>query len=340
MKVLKFIKQIFTVTDIVTIAANTAPPLWGWNFDNNENPNPIYDPGIPKPRHYQTIVYSTCGNNGQHTGPDIGYACPHMMLFSTDMILAAKHDGLQDDFYYAVGGGGHDDQDCGRCYQVQPFEPESINEGELRQLVIQVINSGFDVMNGQFDVFVAAGGFGHFNGCSKDCTDKYCAGGPCTEGQYETDYKAWNPDTLHCYGGGVRLVNNKTSDIVAACTTLAGSTQDSYKVQALFQSCLMSNVLTFHQNFISSNSIPVRCPEGLSRLTGLRRTDEQDLPIPHKSNQLVTHCHGNKTDHRYCLSTMADCCMPSCSWNNKGLPDPLWSRVDSCRKDGTLYNYP
>lgn len=318
---------------------NFAPALWGWN-SNVSDLRAIYDPGIPHTRTYQQVVYSVCGNNGQQTGPNMGYACPHMMMFSTDMILAAEYDGLDEDFYYAVGGGGSDDHDCGRCYQVQPFDPESKNSTSTQdhQLIIQVVNSGFDVMDGQFDIFMAAGGFGFFNACSRDCKDKYCAGGPCVEGQYEGDFNAWNPNTPSCYGGGVRLLSNSTEEVLAACTALSSGPLRS-KDEILIQSCVFSNFLLYHQNFLSSRSVAVQCPDGLSRLTGLRRSDEQGLPVAHKNNLLITHCLGSRSENRYCLSTMADCCMPSCAWNDKGSPDRVWNRIDTCKKDGTLYNY-
>jgi len=56
-------------------------------------------------------------NNGDPNGPKKGFACPHMMMFSTDMELAAKYDGLDQDFIYAVAGR-NSDSDCGKCYQV------------------------------------------------------------------------------------------------------------------------------------------------------------------------------------------------------------------------------
>lgn len=320
-----------------SLTENVAPPLWGWNFGNN-SPSPIYDPGIPLPRMHKTIVYSACGNNGQQTGPDVGYACPHMMLFSPDMLLAAKYDGLDENFYYAVGGGGNGDQDCGKCFQVQPVGPETATSDgtDNHQLIIQIVNSGFDVMQGQFDVFMAAGGHGHFNACSNDCRERYCAGGPCVSGQFNSNYDAWNPNTPNCYGGGVRMVGKSATQILDACSKLANGSH-AYKDQTLVQSCITSNVKLLHQNFVSTKSVTVQCPDGLSRLTGLRRTDDYNLPLPHVNNPLLTFCQGDVSQHKYCLSSMADCCMPSCAWNDKGAPDQVWNKVDSCKQDGTIY---
>jgi hypothetical protein len=51
----------------------------------------------------------------------------------------------------------------------------------------------------------------------------------------------------------------------------------------------------------------VACPEGLYRLTGLRRSDDDMHPQPHKGNDLPTYCNGNTGD--VCITTMQDCCV-------------------------------
>lgn len=62
---------------------------------------------------------------------------------------------------------------CGRCYQLQ-FTGSSFNAGADpgaqalagKTMVVQAINIGFDVGNGQFDLLVPGGGVGIFNACS------------------------------------------------------------------------------------------------------------------------------------------------------------------------------
>lgn len=301
-----------------------APPIWGWTTGD-----------IPGPRTHDTIVYSPCGNNGYLAGPDVGFACPHMLMYSTDMMLAASYDGLDDTFIYAVAGSSGD-QDCGHCYQVQPLDAESWWDDSLaeRQILLQVVNSGPDVMPGQFDIFMGAGGFGYFTACTSDCRTNYCGGGACADGMYDRDYAAWNP-TPNCYGGGLRHLNE--SGLIEACQNLTGDSPE-YKNQVLWQSCVESNLHLYHQNFINTNVLPVQCPDGLVRLTGLRRSDDDHLPQPHPGNDHTIHCRGSKESNQYCMTSMQDCCMPSCSWMNKGSPDPLWAKADSCRKDGTVWN--
>jgi hypothetical protein len=325
----------------IQIQAQRAPSVWGWETDT---PDYVSESGIPHPRIHNTTIYSSCGNNGQDfplaEGEQLNtaFACPHMLMFSTDMTLAAQYDHLDNDFLYAVCGG-MSDLECGRCYQVQPYDAETQWNDTLkkRQLIVQVINSGFDVAPGHFDIFMGGGGFGFYTACNKDCRTNYCSGGACTKGMYEGDYNAWNPVSDNCYGGGVSM-KLQTKTVTEACNHLVGNSNSTdYKDRALVQSCVDANLNLYHQNFLSTNSVAVHCPEGLVRLTGLKRADEDALPFPHPDNPLTTHCRGSGTS--FCMTTMQDCCLPSCSWMNKGTPDPVWGQVDACKEDGTLYNY-
>jgi hypothetical protein len=62
---------------------------------------------------------------------------------------------------------------CGKCFQLQ-FSGVSFNAGEdpgstaLRgkTMIVQAINVGGDVSNGQFDISIPGGGVGMFNACS------------------------------------------------------------------------------------------------------------------------------------------------------------------------------
>ena len=326
-----------------------ATPLWGWDLIQS---TAIYDPGIPHPRLQTAIVYSSCGNNGQIDGKtyaennrieasiSVGFACPHMLMYSPDMLLATKHDGLDKEFLYAVVGADKD-YDCGRCYQVAPIDPELTRDSSLgnHQLIVQVVNSGYDVLPGHFDIFMAAGGFGYYTSCNKDCITQFCAGGPCYQGMYDSTFEDWNP-VPNCYAGGIRVGNLtvKDLDLFNVCDRITGKVSD-YKSEVLWQSCFQSNRQFYHQNFISSDALPIRCPDSFVQLTGLRRSDEQDLPSAHIENHHSVHCRGSRIDHHYCITTMQDCCMPSCAWNSKGIPDPVWNRVDSCKEDGTIWNY-
>lgn len=310
--------------------------LWGWNVNQTDY---VYDSGPPRPRDNSATVYSSCGNR-EVQGPNVGYQCPHLLLYSQDMILASTYDNLNDDFVYAVAGSSVESE-CGKCFQVLPLEPEYVWNESLSQkhLLVQVVNSGFDVLPGHLDIMMAAGGPGYFTSCNKDCREHFCGGGPCHEGLYDGKFDVWNP-SVSCYAGGLRLVNvTNTTEITERCKELSGNST-GYKDRVLLQSCVLSNSNLYHQNFVALNALRVQCPDGLVRLSGLKRQDDDHLPIAHKENQLPITCHGSREDKLFCITTMQDCCMPSCSWMNKGHPDNTWSRVDACKRDGTLWNYP
>lgn len=69
-------------------------------------------------------------------------------MFSDDMLAAAKYDKLDKNFVYAMAGSGSD-SDSGICYQVQLLDAEKVWRSNFPMLVVQVINSGFDVQPGQ-----------------------------------------------------------------------------------------------------------------------------------------------------------------------------------------------
>ncbi|NDE17594.1 hypothetical protein EBZ80_21975, partial [bacterium] len=64
---------------------------------------------------------SACAN-GPGVGP-FGYACPAMMMLTDVMVHAAREDGLEADFVYAVAGSATDES-CGKCFQVQLLDAE------------------------------------------------------------------------------------------------------------------------------------------------------------------------------------------------------------------------
>jgi hypothetical protein len=289
-----------------THADNLVPSLYGWGLDVSENV--LFEKGPPGPSvRYNQNIPSACTSNVE--GP-VGYACPHMLMFSTDMILAAHYDNLSNDFHYAIAAS-HSDLDCGKCYQIQIVHTNS--EEFLPQLVVQIVNSGNDVRPGQFDLFVGGGGLGLFNACSNDCRTKHCAGGPCAGvGMFDGSFEAWTPGG-GCFLGGIRGVDGDNHTTWDMCTQLSASR--GYKDQALFQSCYLSNVLGYHRNAEYTRSIHIQCPPGLQALTGLGRTDENTLPRASLTNDLPIVCKGESS-----ITTFMDCCKPSCSWSGKGAP--------------------
>lgn len=302
--------------------------LWDWNFT------------IPGVRNYPAIEYpSACSNGQQRIDNKYGFACPHMMMLSDDMILAAKKDGLYPTFLYATAGSASDDE-CGKCYQVKLLDAERQWDPEFKQIVVQVINSGYDVMRGQFDIFMGGGGFGYFTACNNDCKTKYCQGGPCFDFMYNTTFENWNnaqfDDPNICYSGGIKWFNK--SDILNICKHLVEDDQ-SLKNKITIDSCFRTNTLLYHQNFVSLDAKRVACPTHLYLLTGLKRKDNENYPKIDILNNFDIECRGSREQGHYCITTMQDCCKPSCSWSNKGYPDLVFSRADTCDKSGNIYNF-
>ena len=279
---------------------------------------------VPIQRTRNTDNYASACGNGNHDNLK-GYACPHMMMFSPDMLLASIYDGIADQFLYATAGTSSDN-DCGKCYQVRPYDAERVWNDSLskRHLVVQSINSGFDVMDGQFDLFMGAGGFGYFTACNNDCQSKYCQGGPCSESLYSHgSFDDWNrphyQDPNPCYSGGIKWLDETPTDrIHELCLGLVHSNITEYKDYALVRSCFLSNHMLYHQNFLNTDYIRVQCPDGLTRLTGSKRNDDDLYPMPHLENVLSNTCRGSRESGHYCVTSMQDCCKPSCSWSGKG----------------------
>lgn len=310
--------------------------LWGWNLLLNHTA--LLGPGLPTPRQ-GPVLPSACANGGRDGV--YGYACPHHMMFSPDMLLAARHDGYDGWAWYAVAGAATD-ADCGTCWQVTPLSGERAWNDSLgaHRLIVQAVNSGFDVMPGQLDLFMGAGGMGYFTAVNADCATRHCQGGPCARGMYAGTFEAWNDahyddPTNPCYSGGVKWLRERPlHDLDASCGALSAG-GGAYKDTVLRQSCVASNWELYHQNFESADLVRVACPDGLVRVTGLRRRDDDDgHPWPTWDLAPTVRCRGDRAQGHFCLTTMHDGCVPSCAWPGKVDADPRWSRVDTCTEDG------
>lgn len=309
------------------------PSLWDWGYINITSyviyPVFSYDSSILVP-HGENEKPSACNGNNPADPNDVGFSCPHLLLFSSDLLLAASRDGIGDDFFYGTAATKND-EDCGKCFQVRVMDPETQWNNSTppqKQLILQITNSGMDVVPGQFDVHIGAGGFGYYTACNQDCRQHFCQGGPCAIGFFNSSFQDWTPD-LNCYGGGLRVFSTDTEKIWDECGKLTiGYT---YKDYVLRQTCWYANVLLYHQNFFSTNSVRVRCPIGLTKATGLKRTDEDNLPPPDRNNKPDIFCRNNK-----CITGYHDCCKMSCSWKYKGKPDPVFSRAYTCDHNGYI----
>lgn len=319
------LKSLLTIILVPCLEASNA--LWNWNTS------------FPSVRNYiNRPEYMSACANGQKSST-YGFACPHMMMFSDDMILASRRDRLERNFLYAVAGSASDDE-CGKCYQVQLLDAEREWRPDFKQLIVQVINSGHDVMRGQFDLFMGGGGFGYFTSCNQDCKTRYCQGGPCNDFMYNSTFSKWNNaeynDPNICYSGGIKWLDHKNkTEILKLCRGLVGSSR-SLKDNITVDSCYRTNINLYHQNFVSVNAKRVACPTSLYQLTGLNRRDNENYPKINITNKFDIQCRGDRTKGQYCITTMQDCCKPSCSWSNKGYPSDTYPRADTCSKFGKI----
>jgi len=319
-----FLPFLLPFSTLAKLASGAKRSLWSWEHGD-----------IPQARTTTPTNPSACGNGGY--GQDVAFACPHQSMMSQDMHFASVYDRLDKDFVYAVAGSGTD-AECGTCYQVQLLDAERVWRDNFSPLVVQTINSGFDVMAGQLDLFMGAGGFGYFTACNSDCPATFCQGGPCKQGMYDGDFAAWTQahyaDPNQCYSGGVKWLNETSNkEVEVLCRALSNGQQD-YKDLVLFDSCVKTNRALFHQNFVSTKYTRVQCPPGLYRLTGMQRQDDRDFPLPDTQLTLDKTCTGSREGGRYCVTTMSDCCVPSCAWPGKVNTKEGYGRVDRCNREG------
>lgn len=305
------------------------PSLWDWGYENMTTytifPHVPYTDAIFKS--HGDYEYPSACNGGPVDSWTVGYACPHLLLFSSDLLLAAERDGLGQDFFYGTAAT-QNDNDCGKCFQVKVRDAQiQWNDTYFnRQLILQMTNSGFDVVPGQFDVHMGAGGFGYYTACNQDCRSRFCQGGPCAAGMFDSVFNDWTPDG-NCYGGGLRILSNDYGKVWEVCGRLTRS--NDYKDGVVRQACWYANIMFYHQNFFSTDSLRVRCPESLTKATGLKRTDDVNQPYPDLNNQPTIFCR-----NKNCITGYHDCCKMSCSWKYKGQPDPVLSRVYTCDYGG------
>ena len=66
-------------------------------------------------------------------------------------------DRTGDSVYFGVGSYGNDQTRAGNCYRVTAGSVD-------RDLIVQVVNQGGDVPDGNFDLQVGDGGYGAFDG--------------------------------------------------------------------------------------------------------------------------------------------------------------------------------
>ena len=206
--------------------------------------------------------------------------------------------------YFGVGSYGNDQTRAGLCYRITA-------SGVDRDLIVQVVNQGGDVPDGNFDLQVGDGGYGVFDACVADGT---------TVPQFDGAGSQWGA----IYGGWSDEASCANLPAYPHCgSNPADSMQDLCRWS--FQVNLRRS--TGNSNPTILNMCEVTCPSQLYEATGLRRSDGV-------SNSYVCGATGNSGGGL--LTRMMDCTKPSYGWNGnvRGATYPGYELVVPCRRDG------
>ena len=186
-----------------------------------------------------------------------------------------------------------------------------------------------------FDIYMAAGGFGANNGCTGGSSPMYTTypdlGGNFTGGVRASRYS-------QCGGG-----NNQwtlASIPSSACQTYVGtqcaqiqSTVSATNQSTSQDSCNQSNYPNSHYHINwSVRAKRVECPVNLTRVTGCK-LNSQGLPQADPTAKDVASASGFASG--YTTTTMQDCCRPTCAYPaNVANADPTWSVYYTCDRAG------
>jgi hypothetical protein len=302
---------------------------------------------------------------GTKQGAQINFLCPRFMLFSGEMAQAAIDDGNSGLNYAVVGhdvetGGidGSQTNSCCQCYQLVFSLPE--NEAQVNgngasaipippPLVVQAFNTSAGGGK-NFDIFMAAGGFGAFNACDPN------ASMTSPSGQYlYTQF----PSEGEPGSGGVNAAtqvagckgqnNLVTTDSLSSSTCQSNVATSCSKFQQSsatvvtesVQSCTKSNNPNsyYHINW-KIYAKHIECPAHLTQVTGCKLSP-QGLPAVNPSVLTPTQAAADSSfSSGYTTTTMQDCCMPTCAWQNNVSGNNLsvvgqYNSFYSCDKTGT-----
>ncbi len=276
-----------------------------------------------------------------------GYMCARQMVLSPEFKQAAFDDWGSDDppFVYGVAGhdldaGGLDPNNgnaCCQCYQLIFDTPTGASGLPTpKPMIVQTFNTAAGGGH-NFDIYMAAGGFGANNGCTGGATAMYTSY-PDLGGNFTGGVRASRYD--QCRGGN----NQWTAASIGAATcqsfvgtqcALIQSTASASNQSTSQDSCAQSNYLSSHYHINwSVRAMRVECPVNLTRVTGCK-LNNQGLPqaIP-AAKDVASATSAFRSG--YTTTTMQDCCRPTCAYPaNVANADPTWSVYYTCDRAGT-----
>lgn len=310
-----------------------------------------YDIGPPQPGNADRSGCEADGN---------GFMCAQSMVFSPSMKQAAGDDWGDEEPPFVYGVVGHDpdpggvDGDgasynsaCCQCYQLvfrAPMDP-AVSVPPPKPMIVQAFNT-FAGGPSAFDIYMAAGGHGNFNGCTENGS-QYSnypdLGGDWTGGVRATRYP-------QCGGGdggfGAQSIGGDACQdhVVNQCSLI----EAQEPTQAIArQSCVAANRVDTHYHMNWYVAVKrVECPENLTKVTGCRLAP-QGLP---EADPTITTFDAAMAagfaersanaqqgqDAQYHTTTMEDCCRPTCAWeaNTQNTMDG-YDRFYTCDQSGT-----
>jgi hypothetical protein len=281
---------------------------------------------------------SSCNN-----GP--GYMCARQMVFSPEFKQAAFDDWGMDDPPFVYGVVGHDldaggvdangRNACCQCYQLI-FESPTGASGlpTPKPMIVQAFNTAAGGPH-NFDIYMAAGGFGANNGCAAGSNPMYSMypdlGGNFTGGVRASRYgqcannNQWNSSSIG---------SQTCQDYVASQCTQIQSTFSATNQSTSQASCEQSNYVDSHYHINwSVRAMRVECPTNLTRVTGCKLSS-QNLP---QANPAAKDVGSATSGFRsgYTTTTMQDCCRPTCAYpSNVSGADSQYSVFYTCDRSG------
>jgi hypothetical protein len=279
-----------------------------------------------------------------------GFMCAQSMVFSPYMVQAAKDDFNSGDPPFVYGVVGHDPDPggvdaessnyastCCQCYQLVFKGPRdaAVSVPLPKPMIVQAFNT-YAGGPTAFDIFMAVGGHGNFNGCTENGAQY--SGYPDTGDDWSGGVRATRYSQCSNQGYTAESIGSQACQdhIASQCAEIeAGEPTQSISRE----SCIATNRVDTHYHMNWNVVVKrVECPENLTRVTGCR-LNPQDLPAADPEIDTVAEAMSNGfRDSDYHTTTMQDCCRPTCAWptNTENTSAP-YSLFYSCDAAGNPY---
>jgi hypothetical protein len=272
----------------------------------------------------------------------VNFLCPRFMLFSDEMVQAAADDGNTGLNYAVVGhdldSGGIDGNvpiSCCQCYQLVYHLPEQ--EAQVGgngasaipvppPLVVQAFNTSAGGGK-NFDVFMGAGGFGAFNACDPNFSSKPSPSGKYLYSQFPEDGEPGSgganaaTQIAGCKGTNNLVTTASLSsttcqaNVATACGKFASSSS-TVTSESIYSCTQSNNPNTYYHINWQIYAKRVECPTHLTEVTGCKLASQGLDAVNPAVTTAAQAAADSSFKSGYTTTTMQDCCMPTCAWQN------------------------